>query len=88
MKESEVLHNKFLEALELANATDIILPIDVKLKFYAYYKQATEVTDLYRPSDSIEMRNSFKINAIWQVQHLSKNEAKEKYIQMVDKYLK
>lgn len=88
MEGNEILHREFVKALEVANSTSIVLPVDVKLKFYAYYKQATEVTDLYRPSDRIEMRNSFKINAIWQVQHLSKDEAKQKYIKLVEKYLK
>lgn len=86
--ENEKLHKQFLEALDVANNTDILLPVDVKLKFYAYYKQATEVTGLYQPSDSIQMRNSFKINAIWQVQHLTKDEAKQKYIELVDTYLR
>ncbi len=86
--ENESLHTEFLEALEIANSTDIKLPVDVKLKFYAYYKQATEMTGLYRPSDTIQMRNSFKINAIWQVQHLTKEEAKQKYIDLVNEYLK
>ncbi len=86
--ENEELHKKFLEALHIANSTRIVLPVDVKLKFYAYYKQATEMTNLYRPSDAIQMRNSFKMNAIFQVKHLSKDEAKQKYIQLVEKYLK
>ncbi len=85
--DNEKLHKKFLAALQIANSTDIVLPVDVKLKFYAYYKQATEATSLYQPSDTIQMRNSFKINAIWQVQHLSKDEAKQKYIELVDEYL-
>lgn len=85
--ENEAIHKKFLEALEIANNTDVLLPVDVKLKFYAYYKQSTESTGLYQPSDEIQMRNSFKINAILQVQHLSKDEAKQKYIELVSRYL-
>ncbi len=86
--ENEELHKEFLDALEIANSTKFLLPVDVKLKFYAYYKQATEMTNLYRPSDAIQMRNSFKMNAIFQVKHLSKDEAKRKYIQLVEQYIK
>jgi len=84
----EKLHKKFLEAVKEANAYPEILPVDIKLKFYAYYKQATENTGLYRPTDKVEIRNAFKLNALFQVGKYSEDEAKEKYIALVEKYLR
>lgn len=82
------LHKEFLKAVSEANAYPKTLPVDIKLKFYAYYKQATENTGLYRPSDSIEIRNAFKLNALFQVGRFTRDEAKQKYIDLVNKYLK
>lgn len=82
------LHNKFLKAVEEANAYSRELPVDIKLKFYAFYKQATENTGLYRPSDSVQIRSAFKLNALFQVGRFTQEEAKLKYIALVDKYLK
>ncbi len=86
--DNEKLHKEFLEAVKEANAYTKKLPVDIKLKFYAYYKQATENTGLYRPSDSVEIRNAFKLNALFQVGKFSRDEAKQKYIYLVNKYLK
>ena len=83
----EELHIYFLKAIEAADTTDIVLPTDVKLRFYAHYKRAIEDTGFYRPSDKVELRNAFKINALFQVKRLSKNEAKLKYIELVKTYL-
>ena len=83
----EELHIYFLKAIEAADTTDIVLPTDVKLRFYAHYKRAIEDTGFYRPSDKVELRNAFKINALFQVKRLSKKEAKLKYIELVKTYL-
>ena len=83
----EELHIYFLKAIEAADATDIVLPTDIKLRFYAHYKRAIEDTGFYRPSDKVELRNAFKINALFQVKRLSKKEAKLKYIELVKTYL-
>jgi len=82
------LEKRFLNAVDEANAYPKILPIDIKLKFYAFYKQATENTGLYRPSDGVEIRNAFKLNALFQVGKFTEDEAKERYIALVAKYLK
>lgn len=86
--EEEVLHKAFLEAVAEANAYPKTLPVDIKLKFYAYYKQATENTGLYRPTDTVEIRSAFKLNALFQVSKYTQAEAKQKYIDLVRKYLK
>ena len=85
---SKEIHTKFEEAVDEANRYPHLLPTDIKLQFYAHYKQATEDVGLYRPSDEVEIRNAFKINALLQVRGLSKDEAKLAYIELVKKYLR
>ncbi|WP_010520733.1 acyl-CoA-binding protein [Aquimarina agarivorans] len=86
--DSEKIHNTFLKAVDEANSYPELLPTDIKLKFYAYYKQATEDSGLYRPTGEIELRNAFKVNALLQVRGLSKDEAKLGYIKLVKTYLR
>lgn len=80
--------NKEFEAAYLkASNTKIKLPPDIMLQFYAYYKQATKGNNYENPSGDIELRNAFKLNAWFQLSHLSENEAKKEYIKLVNKYL-
>lgn len=85
----EELHKNFEKAFEKASKTKIKLPPDVMLHFYAYYKQATHGDNMgyYMPSGQSELRNAFKLNALFQVKHLSANEARQKYIELVEKYI-
>ena len=81
--------NKEFEAAYLkASNTTIKLPPDIMLQFYAYYKQATKGNNYENPSGDIELRNAFKLNAWFQLSHLSEKEAKKEYIKLVNKYLK
>ncbi len=80
------LDKRFNKAFEIASAMTKALPPDVMLHFYAFYKIATNNGKLYMPSGSSELRNGFKLNALFQFNHLSANEAKEKYIALVEKY--
>ena len=82
------LDKAFLKAVDFANNYDKVLPTDIKLQFYAHYKHAVEDLGFYRPSDKVELRNAFKINALFQVKRMTKNEAKLKYIELVEKHLK
>jgi acyl-CoA-binding protein len=84
----EELNKEFEEAYEIACLTDIKLPPDVMLQFYAYYKQATKGNNYEEPSGNIRLRNAFKLNAWFQLNHLSEDEAKIEYINLVEKYLK
>ena len=80
--------NKEFEAAYLkASTTDIKLPPDIMLQFYAYYKQATKGNNYENPSGDIELRNAFKLNAWFQLSHLSEKEAKKEYTKLVNKYL-
>lgn len=84
----EELNKAFLEAVDFANNYDKILPPDIKLQFYAHYKHVIEDIGFYRPSDEVELRNAFKINALFQVKRITKEEAKLEYIRLVEKHLK
>ncbi len=83
------LNKKFEEAHKLAWGTDIKLPPDIMLQFYAYYKQATHGNDYRKQSSGEEdLRNAFKLNAWFQLSHLTEEEAKKHYIKLVNKYIK
>ncbi|MFD0964957.1 acyl-CoA-binding protein [Pseudofulvibacter geojedonensis] len=85
----EELHIRFLKAFDAANAMENIeIPIDLRLQFYAYYKQATiSSSNFYNPNDPVDIRNAFKMNAILQVKDLTPNEAKLAYIKLVNQTL-
>lgn len=76
---------RFLEAVEIASKmTQASLPQDVQLRLYAFYKQATFGTATYNQSENFDLRNAFKTNAWIQISHLSIDEAKENYIEIIN----
>ena len=85
---SEDLDKEFEDAYKISSTTSIKLPPDVMLQFYAFYKQATRGNNYEQPSGEVELRNAFKLNAWFQLNHLSEDEAKQEYINLVNKYLK
>lgn len=85
---SKSLDKKFEKAYEIASQTDIKLPPDIMLQFYAYYKQATKGNNYEQPSGKVELRNAFKLHAWFQLNHLTEDEAKKEYIKIVEKHLK
>lgn len=82
------LNKKFDQAYLLASETDIKLPPDIMLQFYAYYKQATHGNHYKKGNDGEELRNAFKLNAWFQLNHLTQEEAKKHYIKLVKTHLK
>ena len=84
---SKKLDIEFEKAYKIASTTRIKLPPDIMLQFYAYYKQATKGNNYQEPSGDIELRNAFKLNAWFQLNHLSENEAKKEYVALVKKHL-
>ncbi len=86
MKEKN-LNKRFKEAFNIASNTEIKLPPDIMLKFYAYYKQAHKGTNYSEPSGSVKLRNAFKLNAWLQLNHITEEEAKLEYINLVNNYL-
>jgi acyl-CoA-binding protein len=79
------LDTRFQEAVAIASQmTQESLPQDVQLRLYAFYKQATFGTLSYNHSQSYDLRNAFKTNAWIQISHLSIDEAKEQYIEIIN----
>jgi acyl-CoA-binding protein len=79
------LDRKFNRAFDIASAMTEKLPSDVMLRFYAYYKHATS-KNFELPSGSSEVRNAFKLNAWFQINNITVEEAKQKYIELVEQY--
>ncbi|MCH4824107.1 acyl-CoA-binding protein [Gramella lutea] len=81
-------NSKFLKAYDMASSTTQQFPPDVLLHFYALYKRATEQNGFYiPPTNKGDLRSAFKINALVQVKSLSKDEAKKRYIEMVEEHI-
>ncbi|MGK4568886.1 acyl-CoA-binding protein [Flavobacterium sp. 3HN19-14] len=77
------LDTRFREAVEIAShMTQAELPQDVQLRLYAYYKHATAGNVDYN-NVNFDLRNAFKTNAWMQISHLSVDEAKEAYINLI-----
>lgn len=79
---------KFLKAYKMASKTEEKFAPDVMLHFYAYYKRATQANGFYiPPTNEGDLRSAFKINALVQVKNLSKQQAREKYIALVEEHI-
>ncbi|MCL9805541.1 acyl-CoA-binding protein [Flavobacterium amniphilum] len=79
------LDSQFKEAFEIAsNMEQDSLPQDIMLRLYAFYKQA-EFGNIgsinYAANDVVD---AFKLNAWMQVSHLSEDEAKKAYIDLIE----
>jgi acyl-CoA-binding protein len=80
---------RFEEAVILANSmSQSELPQDIQLRLYAFYKQATHGTIDTRISPVYDLRNAFKTNAWMQISHLSQEQCKELYIEMINELAK
>lgn len=83
------LDTRFLEAVEIASEmTQASLPQDVQLRLYAFYKQATFGTLDLKQSSSYHLRDAFKTNAWMQISHLTPEQAKEQYIEIINTLIK
>ena len=82
---SDVLDIEFKEAVKSINNHKQPFPADILLKLYAYYKKATN--DYNRPSSSKAIINAFKTNALFQVEDITQDEAKKRYIDLANTYL-
>ena len=87
--EDQDLNRAFEEAFERASKTSLRFPPDIMLHFYAYYKRATGDNTPHQLEnlDETQLVGAFKMNALFQVKHLSKKQAKEKYIALVNKHI-
>ena len=81
---SDSLNIEFEVAVKRVNDHTEPFPADCLLRLYAYYKKATD--NYGRPSSKKPIINAFKTNALFQVQNISKDEAKQEYINLVTNY--
>ncbi|WP_339626682.1 acyl-CoA-binding protein [uncultured Winogradskyella sp.] len=81
---SEALDIEFQTAVARVNDHKEPFPADFLLRLYAYYKKATN--DYGRPSSKKRIINAFKTNALFQVQNINEDEAKQEYIDLVNNY--
>jgi diazepam-binding inhibitor (GABA receptor modulating acyl-CoA-binding protein) len=81
------LDQDFKKAFSTASKMEKKLPQDVMLQFYAYYKQAT-AGDNFSFNANFDVRNAFKFNAWMQLKGISSEEAKIKYIELVNNHCK
>ncbi len=80
----EELHKTFEDAVKRINEHTEPFPADFLLRLYAYYKKATN--DYGRPNSRKPIINAFKTNALFQVENISEDEAKQEYINLVNNY--
>ena len=78
------LKEEFEKAVNIVNSYQQPLPADFLLTIYALYKKATN--DVDKPSSSREIINAFKTNALFQIKHLSREDATKAYIKTVKDY--
>jgi len=83
------LDKQFQEAVEIASSmTQASLPQDVQLRLYAFYKHATFDKSKFTVTDNSDLRNAFKTNAWIQISHLTQDEAKEQYIELIESLIR
>ncbi|MEW5675868.1 acyl-CoA-binding protein [Flavobacterium enshiense] len=88
---STELNKLFDEAFENAQLIpQSSVPIDMQLILYGLYKQATsnDSDRFFFRQDSQNIRGAFKLNAWMQVNHLSADDAKKQYIEIINKLMK
>ena len=83
MKQTD-LDIAFKDAVEMVNNHTKPFPADLLLRLYSYYKVATN--NQASPSSRTPLINAFKANAIFQNQNLTIEEAKQNYIDCVNRY--
>jgi len=83
------LDERFRDAVAKASEmTQASLPQDVQLRLYAYYKQAMHGIPSMNYNSGIDLRSAFKTNAWMQIRHIHPDEAKERYIEIINDILK
>ena len=78
---------KFNKAFHQLSELEETLAPDIMLKLYAYYKQAL-AGDNFFYDGKVDVRDAFKFNAWTQLNGMSQEEAKKKYIKLVKSILK
>lgn len=83
---NEALHREFKEAVDYINNYTSLLPADLLLKLYAYYKIANQ--NFNNPGSKTPLINAFKVNALIQARDISPEEAMQEYIDLVNEEVK
>jgi acyl-CoA-binding protein len=79
---------QFKEAVEKVSTLKQGLAPDIMLKLYAYYKQATSGNNfIFNNNGESDVINAFKFNAWMQLNGMPEDEAKQEYINLVNKIL-
>jgi len=81
---SKELDIEFNVAVDRVNDHTEPFPADFLLRLYAYFKKATNNYD--SPSSRKPIINAFKANALFQVKDITRDEAKQEYIDLVTNY--
>lgn len=84
------LDEAFKKAYDAVSSTSYKFKQDTLLYFYAYYKNTSKEfsLDITNPANNGEqLVNAFKMNALFQVRHLSERESKIKYIELAVKHI-
>ncbi len=81
------LDKRFEEAINKANSEEqSAVPLEMQLHLYAYYKRVIDEPYVNNRSfQTNDLRAGFKMNALIQVQQISKAEAKRRYIEIIEK---
>jgi acyl-CoA-binding protein len=84
---SEELDIKFKEAVAKASKEEQSqVPLETQLHLYAYYKRVINEPFVSNKSfETNDLRSAFKMNALIQVQQISEDEAKLRYIEIIEK---
>ncbi|MGB5189234.1 acyl-CoA-binding protein [Robiginitalea sp.] len=80
------LHKEFEEAVAYINNYNRLLPADLLLKLYAYYKIAHN--NYSNPGSKTPLINAFKANALIQAQDVSPEVAMRTYIELVENHVR
>lgn len=86
MKKSETLRVRFEASVAYVNSYTELIPADLLLKLYAYYKVANQ--NYEHPGSKSELINAFKANALIQAQKIKPKKAMQCYIELVEDQLK
>lgn len=81
----------FKKAYKAVSETDYKFKQDTLLYFYAYYKHASGEFNIQlkhdKSDDGEQLVSAFKMNALFQVRHLTQRDSKIKYIELATKYI-
>lgn len=84
-KDLDTLFNEAF--IKVSNMEQDSLPQDIMLRLYAYYKQANFGSVRSMNYSNLDVRDAFKLNAWLQVSHLSEEESKRQYIDLVNEII-